>query len=106
MNNEIGQLLNPTGVFNNHVSHQDLFKVYPNPTQGDFTVKINDPQHPAGSVAIYNAVGAKVWERSIDAGENLINIRQDYSPGLYMVRTRLGNETQVQRLIIRRKAFG
>ncbi len=100
MNNEIEQLLNPTGISKKYVN-DDLFNIYPNPSDGEFTVNLHRSVQQGGKVEIYNTLGAKIYEEALVPGDQQVRIDKDLAPGLYMIKTSVGEESGVRRVIIK-----
>ncbi len=101
MNNEIGKLLNPSGVVNQHKNSKDIFMVYPNPAKGAFTVSITKKDYRNGRIDVFNALGQKVYDKVLNTGESRLTIDDNLQPGLYIIRTEIDNEYAVERLIIK-----
>lgn len=76
--------------------------LFPNPAKGSFNVKLANADNESCTVEIMNAMGALV--RSMDLG-NTSEISENISvsnlaPGMYMVKTSLGNKVSVRKLIV------
>lgn len=68
-------------------------KVYPNPTDGTFTIAYNRESDTELSVVIYTASGLEVRKDVVGRfGEKMIDI-SDLSPGLYLIKATIGSET-------------
>ncbi len=65
----------------NLLSNNNLTIIYPNPTNGLITIEINSNS----KVYITNALGKLIFNETIDAGKNHINI-QNQSSGIYFVQ--------------------
>jgi hypothetical protein len=59
-------------------------QIYPNPTNGIFTIDINNMQSPA-NLEIYNVLGQIVYYSKITNGKSEVNLNND-APGLYLYR--------------------
>ena len=75
--------------------------VYPNPSNGSFTVDI-PVQFETGKISILDIHGRQVTEREIALGQYSYQFRNDrLTPGIYMVVLRSeGEPTQAKRLVI------
>lgn len=62
---------------------QNAVSVYPNPSNGELNVKVNDHENVA--MEIYNAVGQKVFSRQLKSAETQIDV-SNLSRGIYQVR--------------------
>ncbi|MGZ4080901.1 MAG: T9SS type A sorting domain-containing protein, partial [Bacteroidia bacterium] len=69
-----------TGI--NSIQNNSQISVYPNPNNGNFSVRMNDPEH--ASIEIFNTLGAKVYERSTISNLENINLEA----GIYSVRVK------------------
>ncbi|MBK9457100.1 MAG: T9SS type A sorting domain-containing protein, partial [Bacteroidetes bacterium] len=73
------------------------FNVYPNPTNGSFTIDmtINASQEATADIMLYNMIGEIVYQSSIEVNNNTIfaNVTPDnnLSEGLYIVKVVVGN---------------
>ena len=73
------EITEPTGIAENENSSVN---VYPNPTNGNVTVELNET---ATNVAIYNMVGKLVRSQSISAGLNTVEMN-GLTAGVYFLR--------------------
>jgi hypothetical protein len=79
------------GIEEQALSANDLaFHLYPNPAGPFVTISIDDPALRKGSVYLFDAKGARVYEGIFD-GDHTIQTKT-FFPGLYMIRviTRTG----------------
>lgn len=77
-------------VAENVSSHGDLLKVYPNPTEGAFTVE------GTGRLTVVNALGQQMLTRDID-GQTTLNL----PAGLYFVRVTNEKGYSVSKLLVK-----
>ncbi len=89
-----------TGIEDNSVGEPALF---PNPTDGFFTLRVNLTEMTDVTVSVFNASGQRIHETEL--GMQMGGIEKDmdlrmYSAGIYLVRTRLGDRAFSQRLIL------
>lgn len=74
-------------------------KVYPNPTNGNFTIAVNGINK--AHIKIYNLIGKLIYETSIEKKTTLINNYGRFKSGLYLVRVLADNNKVFnQKLII------
>jgi hypothetical protein len=81
-------------------------QVYPNPNNGNFTVKFLSNNHVAlsGEMQIFSIGGTLVYQKdlSIDSGIHLFAINENLSKGLYIVNVSLNGESYVpERFIVK-----
>jgi hypothetical protein len=86
-----------TNGIDNVTFHQQI-KIYPNPTNGTFTV-FSAYDYPV-SARIFDIVGRQIKGLQIIKGNNKINV-SDLNKGLYLIRFELDNHTYyMERLIL------
>ena len=68
----------------------EFIKIYPNPTSGSFTIKLNT-KGPNNMVIVYNQLGVKVQELSIEEKLTTVEAR-DLPSGIYFIQVRKDNE--------------
>jgi hypothetical protein len=85
----------------NELNFEAGFQIFPNPGKDYFSVNLSNPDRNECVIHIYNASGALVKEISL--GNNAdVNERVDIShltPGIYLVKTNLGERQSVRKLI-------
>lgn len=86
-------ITNQPGTGNQIVSeiHTSL---YPNPSNGEFTVEMDQD----AQVEIFNAMGVRVQTMNLTSGKHSVRIHQS---GVYFVRFSNGNASSVKRVIVR-----
>jgi hypothetical protein len=78
------------------------YQIYPNPAKDHFSVKLTNRQNSNCTVQIYNALGQQVKSVNLSSGSTIeenISIR-DLDPGIYIVRTSLGEKSSARRLMV------
>jgi len=75
--------------------------VYPNPSNGTFAVSFNALKSSTVEMSLVNLLGQQIWnvQQAIQAGEQVIQINANLSPGVYTLRIN-GAEEQVQYKVI------
>jgi hypothetical protein len=85
----------------NELNFEAGFQIFPNPGKDYFSVNLSNPDRNECVIHIYNASGTLVKEISL--GNNAeVNERVDIShltPGIYLVKTNLGERQSVRKLI-------
>lgn len=83
-----------TGVYNQWMVADINTNLYPNPSNGEFTVEMDQD----AQVEIFNAMGVRVQAMNLTAGKHAVRINQS---GVYFVRFSNGKASSVKRVIIR-----
>lgn len=101
----VGWSLNPCGVqIPLSVDQNSLanFAVYPNPTQGNFTVQFNSDSSQAVQVELYDLRGRSVYGSTFEnTGFFTQNIQLDaVQTGVYLLKVKDGNKQVVRKLVI------
>lgn len=78
----------------------NLFVVYPNPSEGIISIKNNSKEIEKYNVSIVDMTGKRVLVSNGNVQSSTIDASQ-LSAGIYSVRLDAGNRTEVQRLIIK-----
>jgi len=76
------------------------FKMYPNPSEGNFVIDFDDLQRGSVKITISDLNGRVVYSNELN-GE-IIPLSVDLPDGVYMLRAESGNQHFMQKLIIRR----
>lgn len=89
-----------TGI--NEVNFDAVFDMFPNPANEFFTVNLTNTNNDKGSIEIRNELGQ--LSKRVDLGNNsMIETKvsvTDLKPGVYFVKTTLGERTTTKKLII------
>lgn len=86
------------------INNKELAKfvnIYPNPTQGESSLKLNLQQNANVSIAIYNTLGAKVKQLNpgvLETGTHEINLRIK-DKGIFLVRVMINDQPVTLKLI-------
>lgn len=93
----------PVGIKKNSLLYSAV-DLFPNPSNGDFTIVTTLPTVQTLKVNVYTMMGQLVYQQLIEqAKQNLIEIKmQDQSPGIYFVQLDNGNEKIVKRVVLAR----
>ncbi len=76
------------------------FKLYPNPSSGNFIIEFSDLESSTVEFTINDMNGWQVYSNEL-SGEN-ISLSVDIPPGIYMVSVKAGNRVFKQKLLISR----
>lgn len=77
----------------NKVENNDLFKISPNPNNGNMQVIYELPENETGAFEVYDLVGKKLFSNNLVGGKNTFSIsRTDLDQGIYFYRVVVGNK--------------
>lgn len=76
---------------------QSIFNVYPNPTNGVFTIELDATEKH--DITVNNALGQTVYSSTINDVITTINL-SSYSKGVYTVELKNNNSTYVEKVIV------
>ncbi|HLP10576.1 MAG TPA: HYR domain-containing protein [Flavobacteriales bacterium] len=79
----------------------DLVRVYPNPTQGIFTVELNGTSVTSKTIAITNQLGEKIYTGNLSGTMNSIDL-STLANGVYLVRIEGVDFHSTTRLVIQK----
>jgi hypothetical protein len=86
------------------VANQDIdLSVYPNPTQGNFSVKFNAVEAAKVDIVVTSLTGSKITERSLEAVAGVNEVDFDLSgeaPGLYLMQIKIGKAVETVKVIV------
>ncbi len=75
-------------------------QLFPNPNQGEFTLKISDDIWQGATATLHNIIGLEVDRRTVLLGENNYNI-PECQPGIYFLTLQRGDLQKVLRFVKR-----
>jgi PKD repeat protein len=87
----------------NLAAGQTAFELYPNPNNGNFTVRLSGLRSGPAVIQVYNLVGELVYEKENEsAGSELSDeiYLRDVSTGLYLVRISSGGQVFTKKIIV------
>ncbi|MDD2345255.1 MAG: T9SS type A sorting domain-containing protein [Bacteroidales bacterium] len=86
--------------FTNDSHLKNNLSIYPNPSQGIFTVENSKSSVDIESIEIYNSSGMKIYS-NFDINSNVYQINlNNQSKGLFLLKVKNSNETVTKRIII------
>jgi PKD repeat protein len=88
----------PLGVMN--ITNQKQVNIYPNPTNGEFTVDLHNAFDKA-ELMLYNVLGQQVYNSELNLGTTQINLMQPSGVYLYKVLSLNGKMLSQGKLIIK-----
>ena len=87
-----------TGV--SQINYDEAIKIYPNPSDGNFSLFIASASSEDVKVIVTNIIGQKVREFQVTTNA-LFDINLGYTPGIYFLKANGVNENYSEKLIIR-----
>ena len=91
----------PINAVNNISKNSSLFTVYPNPSNGKFTVKFEGFQQANCKLTICNLLGQEIYTSFIKEQQSTADIDlTDFSKGIYFVKFDEGTNSYKQKIII------
>ena len=86
----------------NDIDLSNYLSVYPNPTNGMFTIKLEDVrgQMTDGQIEIYNVFGEKVYSKKVNRKQETVNL--NWSDGIYFVRVEMRDGIANKKIIIQK----
>lgn len=78
-----------------------MLEVFPNPSNGNITVRYNGNLSVRSSIHIYNSIGELVYSENFNPGQSELKIeRLNFSPGYYVLKFQADSNLIVQKIII------
>ena len=82
------------------VSVHACFRIYPNPTNGNFTVELFEkPEVTPALIEVYDMMGSKLLEAEIQSGRTHLFSLGDQVPGIYLVKVLQNNHAGVGKIV-------
>ncbi|MCB0565316.1 MAG: T9SS type A sorting domain-containing protein [Phaeodactylibacter sp.] len=75
-------------------------KVFPNPSNGSFTLAVQLPAHQKVQVQLFNYLGAEVYATLFSSLDRVFHFGLDLPKGMYVLRAQAGEATFNQRIIV------
>jgi hypothetical protein len=90
----------PLSSVNNISQNPSLFTVYPNPSNGKFTVNFEGLQQANCKLSICNLLGQEIYTTFFKGQQSTLDIDlSDFSKGLYFVKVDDGKNSYTQKII-------
>lgn len=81
----------------NEIPDAGGFKVYPNPTQSEVTIELDNHHQPA-TITVYNLVGQLMYNASFTTGVQRV-ATGTWPEGMYMIQIEQGGQRHMQKLL-------
>jgi len=91
----------PVGISENHFPSFD-FSIFPNPSNGTFSIHYNARENSKAEIEIYNLVGENILKKQVSliAGQNEFQFNEKLSAGSYFVRIKLNKDYFISEKLI------
>jgi hypothetical protein len=86
-----------TGIIN--LDEEVKIDVFPNPCQGQVTVRFSEIPEANSRIEISDISGRKLISRIVSGTSEEFNI-ESFTPGLYLVKSIFGSSEYIQKLIV------
>ena len=86
-----------TKINNSTIKNTDIL-IFPNPTNGNFIIKLNNEDENKRQIELTNLLGEILFRKEITNSETQININ-NFPTGLYFLKLINGKNTSIQKLI-------
>ncbi len=96
----IAKLGNAVGTEEGFVNKDLQFKIYPNPSNGNFNLIISQFENlKMGKIKIYNVLGEMVYQSTINNPQSIIDLSKQPA-GIYFIQAQTAEKTYTQKLIV------
>ena len=80
---------------NDNSTQQSAFNLFPNPNNGNFSMKYSLNSDETGSIELYNYMGDKIRTYNLDPNSTMLQINEpDLSAGMYFYRVFVNGQVQ------------
>lgn len=98
-NGNVVVLSNTTGINENK---NEIFKVYPNPAEGEVQITLAETVSVPSSFSIYNAQGQELKREELTAGAANFNFSTEgFAKGIYFLSIRMGEVVATEKIIVK-----
>jgi hypothetical protein len=78
-----------------------MLEIFPNPSNGNMTIRYNGNLSVRSSIHIYNSIGELVYSENFNPGQSELKIeRLNFSPGYYVLKFQADSNLIVQKIIV------
>ncbi|MEO0471620.1 MAG: T9SS type A sorting domain-containing protein [Bacteroidota bacterium] len=86
----------------NNQKHKEVeFRVFPNPSEGKFTVEVDPKGNQQTEVSVVSLIGQRVFVQQLESPARIDIDLQNHPKGVYFVQIQSETETLTRRLVIR-----
>ncbi|MBX2842427.1 MAG: fibronectin type III domain-containing protein [Flammeovirgaceae bacterium] len=80
--------------------HFDVFRVFPNPSNGVFQIELNTNRLESGKMTVFNAIGKVVFEKQINSQSAESIDLSSLKKGLYIINVKTSSNHQMKKIIL------
>ncbi|MEM8968338.1 MAG: T9SS type A sorting domain-containing protein [Bacteroidota bacterium] len=91
---------NESGVDSQEEPDKPKVQLFPNPNEGEFTLKIAEDIWQGATATLHNIIGLEIDRRTVSLGENSYSI-SECQPGIYFLTLQQGDLQKVLRFVKR-----
>ena len=85
----------PSGVGINEVARESEFSLYPNPSNGQFTLAYQLNEMETGEIRMFDMVGKQVFAQTVSGEAKMVNMNlSELSTGLYLISLEVNGEVR------------
>ena len=78
------------------------FSIYPNPSDGDFNIDLNASSNVKSTIEIYDVLGTLLFNEHFKGRSIKVN-SENYKSGMYFIKVSGEMNSQVQKIIVKKK---
>lgn len=81
----------------------DMLQVYPNPSSGQFTVDVHNPDNSEAQIRLFDITGKLIWENNFAAGELPKNWKKEFDlpqGKIYIVTIQVGDQVESKKITV------
>jgi hypothetical protein len=83
----------------NTIADDEMADIYPNPSNGDFTIQVANANHNPATIEIFNIIGSKVLATQTTNSEISIS-NNTLVPGMYFCKIAIGDSVVMRRVVV------
>ena len=88
----------PAAIHNTTVNN--TFRIFPNPSDGAFTIQLSNTNYQHGSIAVYDVTGKIVYQQKEIPQTPIHKVKVDAPKGIYLLKLQLDDAIQTKQIVI------